>query len=79
MTHCPKLHTPFRISLSFTHLHTYSECNGQTDGQTDTELYTSAEEGTLPLGLVTMLFLVLLVWGCAGNTKCFISAQQQQW
>lgn len=48
------------------------------DRQTDTELYTSAEEGTLPLGLVTMLFLVLLVWGCAGNTKCHISARQQR-
>lgn len=30
-------------------------------------MYTSAEEGTLPLGLVTMLFLVLLVCGCAGE------------
>lgn len=33
---------------------------GQTDRQ-DTELRTSAAEGMLPLGPVTMLFLVLFV------------------
>lgn len=50
---------------TLTHLHTLNihiKCN--------TELYTSADEGTVPLGLVTMLFLVLLVWGCAENTYC---------
>lgn len=31
------------------------------------EVNTSAGEGRFPLGLVTMLFLVLLVWGCAGK------------
>ncbi len=31
------------------------------------EVNTSAGEGRFPLGLVTMLFLVLFVWGCAGK------------
>lgn len=31
------------------------------------EVNTRAGEGTFPLGLVTMLFLVLFVWGCAGK------------
>lgn len=31
------------------------------------EINTSAGEGRFPLGLVTMLFLVLFVWGCAGK------------
>lgn len=66
-------HTPFLASLSHTHLHTLNSLSSvtdrQMDGRTDTELYTSAAEGTLPLGLVTMLFLVLFVWGCAGKHK----------
>lgn len=31
------------------------------------EVNTRAGEGMFPLGLVTMLFLVLFVWGCAGK------------
>lgn len=61
-----------RLSLSLTqpaHIRMFRVwcTDRRTEWQTDTEVYTSAEEGTLPLGLVTMLFLVLLVWGCAGE------------
>lgn len=62
-----------------THLHTfYLDWTRQTRDRWTQSCNTSAEEGTLPLGLVTMLFLVLLVWGCAGNTKWHISARQQR-
>lgn len=47
---------------------------GSADAHTHTEelkgvekVNTRAGEGTFPLGLVTMLFLVLFVWGCAGK------------
>ncbi len=33
------------------------------------EVNTRAGEGMFPLGLVTMLFLVLFVWGCAGKER----------
>ena len=82
-SHSNNTHHSPPLFHTHTHLHTLnflsSVTDRQTDGRTDTELYTSAAEGTLPLGLVTMLFLVLFVWGCAGNTKCFISAQHQRW
>lgn len=49
---------------------------GSADANTDTEqlkgveeVNTRAGEGMFPLGLVTMLFLVLFVWGCAGKEK----------
>lgn len=35
----------------------------------DWEVNTRAGEGMFPLGLVTMLFLVLFVWGCAGKER----------
>lgn len=80
MIHHAKLLTLLSLSLSLTRTPTQSILEvflTETHGQTDMELHTSAAEGMLPLGLVTMLFLVLFVWGCAGNTKCYISAQQQ--
>ncbi|MEQ2301508.1 hypothetical protein AMECASPLE_036782 [Ameca splendens] len=41
------------------------------------EVNTRAGEGMFPLGLVTMLFLVLFVWGCAGKERRKEETQQE--